>query len=840
MVDLIKASDAVPSDGAETSSDRMIQRMRALLRARAGRDALDRKRSAVIQRLLRRTQQLEASRKELQIANKTLNTHNFELKSRLEALARYQSDLDNLIAATGDATLFLDPLLHIKQATPKVRQYFNISDGYEGCLLTDLTSRLKYPDLAADARGVLTHSIPIEREVEGDDSNWSLVRIRPYLTSDHRIDGIVITISDVTPAHNALQALNQTESRYRALVTSTSDATYRMSPDWAEMRHLDGGGFLQDAPGPMADWLDIYIPKADQPAVQAAIHAATQTTGAFQLEHRVKRADGHLGWMFSRAIPVLDQSGHVIEWFGAGTDITSRKDMEMRAADSDARYRAIVECAPLAIVIIDDKGIIQSANATTASMFGYDLSEMIGQNVSMLMPSDHAARHDSYLQNYKISGKRRISQDGRAVTGRHKDGSTVELHLAVAEWVSKCGDRFFGGLITDLTEGKRVERELSDARSMAAIGQLSGLIAHDSNNLLAIISGNLELLDQQISDDRLRRLIRSAMRASESSALFNRRLLSMSRRQGSQLAALRVNDRLRDLALLLQGSLGPQISLTLDLAQDVWTSIADVGEIDSAVLNLVTNSRDALPKGGSIVIRTRNMTIEDTSHTTPQEAPTGDFVCVSIIDDGIGMRKDVLERATEPFFTTKRAGKGIGLGLHGVKTFAQSAGGFFSIESRENDGTTASFYLPRTMEPPIAPDPEDGVLPFGDGQLILVVEDEDQLREITLQRIEALGYAVEGARSIAEAIDLLKSGLKVDLIFSDVLMPGDKGGVDLARWAEAERPGLKIIFTTGFAGDSSGEAAYARWTVLHKPYSRSQLATALRGAFEDRGSVVDT
>lgn len=775
------------------------------------------------------SEELETNQEELQSTNQELQTLNIELKSRVDAITRYNSDLQNLIAATDGGTLFLDCKLQIKLITPRLSDYFNFTDNDEGRMLTDFTSRLNYPDLAADARAVLSRLIPIEKEVKNDGSGWSLVRIRPYRTADNRIDGVVLTVVDITPVRQATEALREAENRFRALVTATSDVTFRMNHDWSELRQLDGRGFLKDTPTPSTTWLATYVPAEEQARVERAIEDAIRTNSVLQLEHRVKRTDGSLGWALSRAVPLCDESGKVTEWFGAASDITARRHAEAEAADSDARYRAIVETASMGIVITDHKGFIHSANTATSSLFGYGIDELVGRNVSMLLPDDQAVLHDGYLEKYISAGMRKITGMDRTVTGRRKDGSSIELHLTMVEWIAKNGERFFGGLLTDLTERKRVEKELANARSMAAIGQLAGLIAHDSNNLLAVISGNLELLDQRIDDDDLHKLVRSAMRAAESSALFNRRLLSMGQRHRRQPATLRINDRLWDLAFLLQGALGPRIDLKLDLADDLWVSTADEGEIDSAVLNLVTNSRDALPNGGAIVVKTRNATVDPASTPTPGGL-SGDFVCVSVIDEGIGMRKEVLARAIEPFFTTKEGGKGIGLGLHGVQTFAREAGGFFTIESRENDGTTASFYLPRTLtDGPVASDRDDDI-PFGDGQLLLVVEDDDDVREVTLQRLEALGYAVEPARSAAEAIEVLTSGLKIDLIFSDIQMPGGQSGIDLANWAKDKCPEVKVVLTTGFAGDRADAIAYANIAILHKPYTKRQLATTLAEA----------
>jgi len=643
-------------------------------------------------------------------------------------------------------------------------------------------------------------------------------------------------------------------------------------------------------------------------------------------------------------------------------DIIEQMRANANLRESEARYRAIVDSAFASIVTMDENGIIQAANPATRTVFGYDPDELIGVNVSVLIPEERAGRRGD-IEPFKRAGIFEIIGVGRELTGFRKEGSAIDIELMVSEWRDAAGERFFTGSIRDITDRKRVQdtlrkfsrvveqtastvvianadgiieyvnprfsetsgytaeeaigkrpsmlksghtadaeyRELWQtitsggvwrgefhnrrkdgslywetaiispirgadgrithyaavkddistrkeiegqfvaAQRLETVGRLAGSIAHDFNNLLAVIAGNLELIQQRSNDAGIQALVRPALNAAEAGAAFNRRLLSLSGRRRSEPRPFVVNERIQDTRILLECSLGAEIAIKYDLADDLWPSIADPGEIDSALLNLVTNSRDAMPNGGEIVIQTRNAAISaDTASGLRKNVRAGDYVRISVIDNGEGMRKEVLERALEPFFTTKAEGRGTGLGLSSVHNFAAQAGGFITLESREQDGAIVSVYLPRAPIEKEGQRPAEDV-PYGDGEVVLVVEDDDRVREVTLKRVEALGYVAEAARSGAEAIEVLKSAPGVDVILSDIVMPGGMTGFELARWARSEAPAVEIILATGFSGDASaGNQVALDVPILHKPYSREQLAHALVAALGRRAQTADT
>lgn len=620
--------------------------------------------------------------------------------------------------------------------------------------------------------------------------------------------------------------------------------------------------------------------------------------------------------------------------------------------------QAILESAAAAILAIDSRGRIRTANPAAARMFGYTPDEMLDHNVNMLMPEPYRTQHDHYLERYLRTGKKRIIGIGREVEGQRKDGTIFPIHLAVGEF-KVSGERFFSGIITDLSsharlqaeidrqsllfqavfdhvpealivsepEGaivitnpaaermfgysaseaarlhwtelfheppdkKKLERDLargSDGVSISAvlrrkngrtfpaqghiaviraadhtqmtvvslfrdvtdeikrregslrlqkleaIGQLTGGIAHDFNNLLTIISGNLELLEGSTSNAEDRELLSRATRAADSGARLTRRLLTFARRRQLTPEVINLNDQVQSMTELLRRTLGDTIDLRTSFARDLWLVRADSGEIESAVINLAINARDAMPNGGKLSIRTSNVILERDEVGFEAPLVAGDYVRISVSDNGIGISKAVLGRVFEPFFTTKPPGRGTGLGLSTIYGFIKQSGGNITIYSEPDVGTTVNLYFPRCLDEvsPAASAANALMEERGHGERILVVEDNNDVRELTVQRLQRLGYDVIQFATAATARDALNDGLKTDLVFSDIMMPGGLSGVDLAKWIRVHRPELPVILTTGFADEAIDVGAIAEaWPTLHKPYTQRDLAELVRKTLE--------
>jgi len=381
-----------------------------------------------------------------------------------------------------------------------------------------------------------------------------------------------------------------------------------------------------------------------------------------------------------------------------------------------------------------------------------------------------------------------------------------------------------------MAEREKAEEALRQSQKMEAIGRLTGGIAHDFNNLLMVASSGVELLDRTTDPAKRQALTEGVRQAVERGAALTRQMLAFSRRAPLKTEVLHLPTRIEGLRFLLDRALREDIEVVLDLPDDLWRIEADPGELELALLNLAVNSRDAMPNGGRIILSAHNMT---------GEGPTPDMVCLRIADTGTGMAEAVASRVFEPFFTTKEVGRGTGLGLSQVYGFARSSGGEISVESAEGLGTTFTLCLPRTDKPatatatdrsPAAADPER-LTRRAEGRLLLV-EDDDAVAAGVGHMVRDLGYTYVRAAQAADALRLLEQGERFDLVFSDMVMPGEMDGLALAKAIRERHPGLPVVLTTGFS-EAAATATTERFRLLSKPYGIEALAAVL-GETQDR------
>ena len=382
---------------------------------------------------------------------------------------------------------------------------------------------------------------------------------------------------------------------------------------------------------------------------------------------------------------------------------------------------------------------------------------------------------------------------------------------------------------------EEAQAALAQSQRLEAVGQLAGGIAHDFNNVLAAISSYLDAVTLRGTDEKIGKVIQNVMDVIQMGASLTRRLLILSHRQGVGLERLDLNDRVTGAIELLRRTLGEQVAVSLRLSPGPCLTSANPGDVDNAILNLAINARDAMFNGGTLTIETRLVTLDADVAGRIANARSGEYVMLTVTDTGHGMSPEVLKHAMEPLFTTKEPGKGTGLGLATVHSAVRQSGGFVAIDSALGKGTSVHLYFPKAepgpMASPIRPSPKQA--PLGTGELILVVEDNDKVREATVRRLQSLGYAVVEAKTGPEAITLLESGKHIALVFSDIVMPGGMTGYDVAEWIRAKKPGLKVLLTTGYSEmpvDASEPVQKIK--VLGKPYTREQLACALREALD--------
>jgi len=378
----------------------------------------------------------------------------------------------------------------------------------------------------------------------------------------------------------------------------------------------------------------------------------------------------------------------------------------------------------------------------------------------------------------------------------------------------------------EMAERARVEEKLRQAQKIEAIGQLTGGVAHDFNNLLMVISGGLDMLDRQGDPARRRRLLDGMIQAAHRGASLTRQLLAFSRRQELRPEPVDIARQIGGMRELLDRSLRGDVHVKFDFPDALWPVEVDPGELELVMLNLAVNARDAMPNGGTIVVRAENL------QNLNDDELAGDYVRLSVIDTGIGMTDEVRARVFEPFFTTKDVGKGSGLGLPQVYGFAKQSRGAVRIDSEVGKGTRIALYLPRSHDAP-ARDQHHLVnlnrpKARHDSQgRILLVEDDDEVATLVSEMLYQLGYEVTRASSAAAALGALADGRNVDLVFSDVMMPGGMNGVELAREIQKRRSGIPILLTSGYSGPSVQAANEVGVRILSKPYRIDELAAAL-------------
>ncbi|MEQ1609294.1 MAG: PAS domain S-box protein [Hyphomonadaceae bacterium] len=502
---------------------------------------------------------------------------------------------------------------------------------------------------------------------------------------------------------------------------------------------------------------------------------------------------------------------------------------------SDNRFLVVPETMVDGLIVIDLNGIIHYVNPACVRLFNYSLDELIGQNVKMLMPSPFREEHDGYLARHRETGVRRIIGIGRELQGLKSDGTVFPMYLSVGE--ARADDEaIFVGIIYDLTEKKRSEEIILHHQKMDAIGQLSGGIAHDFNNILSVISGNLEMIAAADLPPAARRAVVRAEDAAKRAARITQRLLAFARRQPLREQTVALNAVLEDMSDILQRSIGESVEVVMHLSPDAGEVATDIDQFETAVLNLAVNARDAMPNGGMLTIETEGVRFDDDAQSA-QEAPAGEYIRVSVSDTGIGMSPEVCARAIEPFFTTKEVGSGTGLGLSMVYGFMKQIGGHARLYSEVGRGTRVSLFFPRHRTNTAVEARETDVsAPDGRGETILVVEDDPDVRLITVSRLEGLGYRVRIAVDGRTALEAVRVNAEIRLALVDVVMPGGMDGHALADEIGRIAPHVKLILTSGYSPRMAASGARSNLPFLSKPATRAQTAQIVRKVLDGERS----
>jgi PAS domain S-box-containing protein len=661
----------------------------------------------------------------------------------------------------------------------------------------------------------------------------------PDEASPHGIGGILTTCVETTARVRKEEALRLLNDRLEAEIAQRvreRDRIWQVSEDLLGVSNFEGY-FTSVNPAwtALLGWSEDEIKRMHVSELRHPDDAAHSMAGrrrladgvpTVRLENRFRHKDGSWRWL-AWTLTVENEVIYLI-----GRHVTAEKLAAEALRESERQFRLFSEAATdHALIRLDARGVVSGWNAGAQRIEGYAEAEIVGHHFSRFYTAaDRAAgAPERALAAAATSGT--YEHDGWRV---RKNGSLF-LAAVVIDAIRDEEGRLIGfaNIMRDVTERhearaklQRAQDQLAQSQKMEALGQLTGGIAHDFNNMLMVVSGNAQILKERLSDARNLRSIEAIELAAARGERLTRQLLAFSRRQALNPMVVSLRQRLAEFRDLLVSSARGDIALVIDIGRSIWPVAVDVHELELALINLVVNARDAMPDGGTIVITAKNIRLppEDTP-----DAIRGEFVALTITDTGCGIADDILPKVFEPFFTTKQLDKGTGLGLSQVYGLTRQSGGTVTIASKLGNGTAVTLYLPRSHRPLSERGVTEGDTPRG-GEKVLLVEDNPEVQETAGMLLDQLGYRVFRAQSAAAALQLLQSGEAVDLVFSDIIMPGELDGMALARQVKEEYPDVAVLLTSGYA--KAANAQEAGFPILRKPYKLATLARAIRDALD--------
>jgi PAS domain S-box-containing protein len=620
------------------------------------------------------------------------------------------------------------------------------------------------------------------------------------------------------------RSLFDSERRFRLLVEGVIDyAIYMLDPDGIITNWNAGARRIK---GYEADEVIgrhfgmFYLPEDREAGVPARSIATAREKGRFEAEGWRLRKDG-TKFLASVVIDAIYEDGELIGFAKITRDITEGNKAAEALKESERQFRLLINgVTDYALYMLDPNGIVSNWNAGGQRIKGYSPLEIIGQHFSRFYsPADQAAgRPARALRLAQENG--RYEEEGWRV---RKDG-TFFWASVIIDPIRDDDNKLLGfaKITRDISERReaqlnleKIQRQLAESQKLDALGQLTGGVAHDFNNLLMVITGHIHMLKKIVGNDaKSLRAIQAIETATQRGASLTRQLLTFARRQSVNPQSIDLRDSIHSVREVLDTGLGSAVELRIDLDDGLWPVMVDPAELETALVNLIINARDAMPGGGAVTVRASNIHID---HGTRK----GDHVAIEVKDTGVGIPPDILAKVFDPFFTTKAIGKGTGLGLSQVHGFAHQAGGTVAVASELGTGTTFTIYLPRGKRK--ADLLEDEVRSIGSGT-VLLVEDNPDVATASTGLLEQLGYSVRWVSDAETALkELDRDG--IDLVFTDIVMPGKIDGLGLARAIKQKRPGLPILLATGYS--EAAQNARSDFSILRKPYRLHELSRAL-------------
>lgn len=687
----------------------------------------------------------------------------------------------------------------------------SVREAYPDLLASDFIKRLDEVFQTGERVQGMRMPFRLEGEVPGGPTERFINYVcEPIKNKTGQVTGIFVEGYDVTQQFRAEQALRTSEQEFTALARSLPNGMWSATPsgdlDWVNDWLLTYAG-VAESENLLAEWLVGWTHPEDQDSVQAAWSASLQSGSIYEATFRLRRFDGEYGWHLVRAVPVYTDTGEIQKWIGITTDIHQEKQaaqqleqlnaeleqrIELRTAERDRVWRNSRDL--LAVTGAD--GVFQAVNPAWLDVLGYSPKKLEGQSLYNFVWQEDIESTRAAI-NRAASSVHLTSFENRY---RHRDGNPrwISWHSSNQDGICY----FYGRHITEEKEQREAlrhaEEQLRQSQKMEALGQLTGGIAHDFNNLLGGILGLTGLIKLRLSQgrlDKLDRYVENITQSAQRAAALTHHLLAFSRRQPLVPKAVDMKKLVNDLEMLLRRSIDPGYQLKITLSDDLWPTFCDPNQLESAILNLAINARDAMKDGGMLLIEFGNC-------PQPPGDMQGESVSICMTDTGVGMSPEVRERAIEPFFTTKPIGKGTGLGLSMVYGFVKQSGGAMRISSVESRGTTVSLYLPRYLGD-LEKKPEESEVhrsKLATRKKLVLVEDDKVLLELIAEVVEELGYDAVYAEDGHEGLRIIEEQEAIELLITDIGLPGVNGR-ELATRALALHPGTKVLFITGYDRD---------------------------------------
>ena len=707
---------------------------------------------------------------------------------------------------------------------------------------TDDFYRLVHPDdldrlkavQAKAAAGEADYDIEIRLFHPDRGTAWVAIRGRLRRDEHGNPAALAGVMMDITARKEAEIAASRAAAEFEALAENVSQLAWMAEADgaifWYNRRWYEYTG---TTPEEMEGWgwRKVHHPDhLERVAARWRDHLARGEP--WEDTFPLRGADGSYRWFLSRAEPIRDHKGAIVRWFGTNTDITEQMETAEALARSEARFRTMFDAMPGMIFVASPGGGNLHVNEGFRSYTGRSTEDLLGDRwIEVLHPDDQPRGREIWrgavkAQTIYMAEYRFRRRDGAYRWHIVRGLPVRDEHGQVTSWVGACID-IHERRIAEEELHRRVDQavaeresalfQLHEAQKLETVGQLTGGVAHDFNNLLTPIVGSLDLLRHRIEDERLGRLIDGALASAERARTLIQRLLAFARRQTLQPRAVDLPALVESMRDLVERSLGPRITFIAEVEPGCPSALIDANQLELALLNLSINARDAMPAGG----RLRWRICEEAADGSRSGLKPGRYVRIEVADTGIGMNAEIMARAVEPFFSTKPAGKGTGLGLSMVHGLAAQSGGAFQLESTIGEGTTATLWVPVAEEQATAPARETEARTAPRRAVVLLVDDEEQVRLTTAESLMDLGYDVVSAASGQEALDRIADGLVPDLLVTDHLMPGITGA-QLAIDARQMLPDLPVLMITGYAQLRPEETG--GFDVLVKPYRHAELA----------------